>query len=80
MTYITLQENWLTKGVITNLATVPGFLLMKASIANFAVWCPCHERRRVSILSANCWSSRHACYHWYYCRSATAGPRKVLGA
>ena len=35
MTYITLQENWLTKGVITNLATVPGVLLMKASIANF---------------------------------------------
>ena len=60
MTYITLQENWLTKGVITNLATVPGFLLMKASIANFAVWCPCHERRRFSLLSANCWSSRHA--------------------
>lgn len=35
MTYITLQENWLAKGVLTKLATVPGVLLMKASIANF---------------------------------------------
>lgn len=47
MTYLTLQENWLTKGFATTLATVPE-ISMKLLLASLLECSPaCHERLRL---------------------------------